>query len=377
MNDVCTGCGEPNPPGTQFCLFCGIYLGWDEREAEGGEPTGPLLAPPNTPPPEGTADDPGPAATAASAAATGSASPTATVPLAAAPVPVTGSAPPAVAPGSAEPTSPAATSPVATSAHMCAGCGRDNDPGRRFCGHCGQVLAYGAPVRTPTRRRRRWWQRLLRSDSRIARRAYRRSLPPLYRWRRVGLGALLALLIGGGFAVIGRDPVGWGVDRWYDLTNRLEPVRDIAVRAEPEDAVIGDNGAAGLVDADPGSAWVTAWEPSDEAVACGAAPGGRVVLTFSETRVRGLRVITGVTDLSERPLQLIPSQLHVVLPDGTCRSVPLDRSTELQTVAFDSEVPVARLTISIGETVRSDDERVQDVAGLSELSLVARPSRGG
>src|SRR5699024_7697642 len=39
VNDVCTGCGEPNPPGTQFCLFCGIYLGWEERD--GGRPGGP------------------------------------------------------------------------------------------------------------------------------------------------------------------------------------------------------------------------------------------------------------------------------------------------------------------------------------------------
>nr|WP_281497225.1 zinc ribbon domain-containing protein [Ornithinimicrobium sp. F0845] len=273
----------------------------------------------------------------------------------------------------ATPPAPVATAPAVTSGRACPNCGHENGPDRRFCGHCGQVLATGAPARGPEPRRRGWWSRLLRSDTRLARRAYRRSLPPLYRWRRVGVTALIAAVVLGGFAVVGSDPVGWTMDRWYDVTNRLDPVRDVGAQALPEDSVIGDNDPNGLLDADPTTAWVTGWTPPEGRPSCGDGRGGRVVLTFPETRVRELHVITGVTDPSDRPLQHIPTQLHVQLPDGTCRTVDLTRAPELQEVPFDTERAVGRLTISIGETYTGDDERIQDVAGLSQLTLLARP----
>lgn len=37
--EPCPVCGERNPPRTQFCNFCGAYLGWDDAE----EPTAPVL----------------------------------------------------------------------------------------------------------------------------------------------------------------------------------------------------------------------------------------------------------------------------------------------------------------------------------------------
>lgn len=366
MTDVCTGCGEPNPPGTQFCLFCGIYLGWEDQD--GGRSAEP-------------------AATAPAAATVGD---EADRPAGADQTPATGidqtpdqastqAMAPAAAGGAA---APAATSahavtgaPVAPPAGACPSCGRENDPTRRFCGRCGAVLATGAPVRAPLPRRPSWWQRLLRSDTRHARRAYRRSLPALYRWRRVAVAALLALLAGGAFALVGRDPVSFAVDRWYDLTNRLEPVQVVSARAEPETSVIGDSTAQHVLDADPLTAWVTGWTPPAEPAACGAAPGGRLTLTFPATRVRELQVITGVTNPSERLLQHVPTQLHVLLPDSTCQTVSLGRQAEVQTVPFDTGEPVTRLTFSIGAVHTADDERVQDVAGLSQLTPVARPAR--
>ncbi|MGB5951162.1 MAG: hypothetical protein WBG57_01470, partial [Ornithinimicrobium sp.] len=42
----CEACGEPNPAGTQFCLFCGEYLGWTEATASTEDP----------PPSEGSSD---------------------------------------------------------------------------------------------------------------------------------------------------------------------------------------------------------------------------------------------------------------------------------------------------------------------------------
>lgn len=362
MNDVCTGCGEPNPPGTQFCLFCGIYLGWDEGGADAA------TAASST-----SAVDPEPDRGAA----------TGPVPVdRTAPLPELNPAAPAGAAGQptggalAAPTAPVATPRVTSPARACPSCGRETDPQRRFCGHCGQVLATGAPARRPEPKRRSWWQRLVRSDTRLARQAYRRSLPPLYRWRRVGVTALVAALLVAGFSLVGRNPVGWTVDRWYDVTNRLEPVRDVSAQALPEDAIVGENHPHGLLDADPTTAWVTGWTPPEGRPACGEGEGGRVVLTFPATRVREMQVITGVTDPSERPLQHIPTQLHIQLPDGSCQVVALTRSPEVQQVSFDTGEPVDRLTISIGEADVGTDERVQDVSGLAQLTLLARPSRG-
>lgn len=359
MNDVCTGCGEPNPPGTQFCLFCGIYLGWEDRS-----------------------DDPGgrqpahePAAPRDEDITAPLSDPTAPLPLTPAAVQARGRAEPATGTSAVAAHAPL-EAPAVTSGQACPSCGRPTAPGRRFCGHCGQVLGTGAPVVTAQPRRRGWWQRLLRSDTRRARKDYRRSLPPLYRWRRVGVTALLAVLVVGGLAVIGRDPVGWTVARWYDLTNRLEPVADVRAEATPPESVVRENAPQGLLDLDAATAWVTGWTPPEQPAGCGEGRGGRVVLTFPEARVRELRVITGVTNESDRPLQHIPTQLDVMLPDGTCRFVPLGRSPELQEVAFDTGVPVGRLTVSIGEAHTADDERVQDVAGLTQLTLMARPGGG-
>lgn len=354
MNDVCTGCGEPNPPGTQFCLFCGIYLGWDERDADAPPAartgTGPAR-PAGEPPPTDT---------------------TAPIPQRDATIPMERATAPAPAPA---PPAQVATAAAVPTGRVCPSCGHENEPERRFCGHCGQVMATGAPARAAEPRRRGWWQRVMRSDSRVARRAYRRSLPPLYRWRRVGVTALVGVLVVGGFAVVGRDPVGWTMDRWYDVTNRLDPVGDVTAQALPESSVIGDHGPNGLLDLDPATAWVTGWTPTQDPPRCGEGRGGRVVLAFPETRVRELHVLTGVTDASDRPLQHIPTRLDVQLPDGSCRTVTLERGPEVQEVAFDTGETVSRLTVSIGQTHTADDERVQDVAGLTQLTLLARPAR--
>lgn len=365
MNDVCTGCGEPNPPGTQFCLFCGIYLGWDDGPdaPEGRQPVresapvrdeGDITAPLSDPTaPLPTAPVPGAGGRQGSAADVSAAGPRGEGRLS------------AVAPDP----------PLAATNGACPSCGRPNGAERRFCGHCGQVLAAGAPARRQEPRRRSWWQRMLRSDTRQARQAYRRSLPPLYRWRRVGVTALVAVVVFGGLAAVGRNPAGWTIDRWYDVTNRLDPIRDVSAQAVPEESVVGDHHPNGLLDADALTAWVTGWTPPQTRPACGEGRGGRVVLTFPATRVRELRVATGVTDASERPLQHIPTQLDVQLPDGSCQVVQLKRTPDPQEVPFDTGVPVGRLTISIGEAHTGDDERVQDVAGLSQLTLLARPSR--
>src|SRR4029453_18451260 len=32
--DVCEACGERNPAGSAFCVYCGVYLGWDQRDGD-------------------------------------------------------------------------------------------------------------------------------------------------------------------------------------------------------------------------------------------------------------------------------------------------------------------------------------------------------
>lgn len=361
MNDVCTGCGEPNPPGTQFCLFCGIYLGWEDSD---GERSGAAA----------------PRASAATATGDTSDDPDASDHTRALEIDRTQTMAPAAAWVAATRPPPAArerhVAPVAPPVGACPSCGQVNDPSRRFCGRCGTVLSVGAPVHAPAPARRSWWQRLLRSDTRVARRAYRRSLPALYRWRRVAIVTVLALVVGGTFAAVRRDPVRFAMDRWYDITNTLEPVQTVTARAVDVESVDEDNAADHVLDADPLTAWVTDWSPPAEPVPCGSDPADGIVLTFPATRVRELQVITGVTDPSARQLQHVPTQLQVVLPDGTCRPVDLGRQAEVQTVPFDTEEPVTRLTFIIGAAHTADDPRVVDLAALSQLTLLARPTSG-
>ena len=36
---ICEACGEPNPPGTEFCRNCNEFLAWDKAPAETPPPT--------------------------------------------------------------------------------------------------------------------------------------------------------------------------------------------------------------------------------------------------------------------------------------------------------------------------------------------------
>ena len=40
---ICEDCGETNKPGTEFCMFCGAYLGWQEQEPAGANDVTQLL----------------------------------------------------------------------------------------------------------------------------------------------------------------------------------------------------------------------------------------------------------------------------------------------------------------------------------------------
>jgi hypothetical protein len=191
--DVCPECGERNPPDSAFCVFCGAYLGWDER-APADEETTLLFAPPVTEPLR-PADYPPPSPTP--------------VPQ---PEPVTTRLEPVAS--SPQP-SPVVSEPAAPA---CPACGYPNDASRRFCAKCGQPLRpahLGAPAEPQPTQMPGFWQRLFDPLAREARRNYRHSLSWWRRWRRVALSAIGVAVVAALIVALQNHPV----DRAKDLLN--------------------------------------------------------------------------------------------------------------------------------------------------------------
>ncbi len=218
-----------------------------------------------------------------------------------------------------------------------------------------------------------WWKRLLRTDDRKARRAYRRSLPPLYRWRRVAIVCALVIAVTFGFAIVGKDPAAWAQQRWYDVNGTLVQVAGVEAKASPEGSDLDGFPAQALVDADPGTAWATTWRATKADIPCGGTPSGQVKVTFPETRLRELRIRPGLKDPSARSLQQQPEALDLTLPDGTCHRLLLTQLAKEQEFDFDSEEPVEHVVVSIPTVYANTDERAQDVVAVRMLALFSRP----
>ena len=356
MDVVCEACGEANRAGTEFCLFCGGYLGWDSSAKPGAAaerpwPAGDAAAP--TEPLPRVAAEPARAAATPELAPVPAAEPVHAV-ASAGPAPAAG---PSFAPGRG-PTCPA--------------CARPNEVGRRFCAKCGQVLEPGGrptpAVRTST------WQRVSASRDRAARRAYRRSLPPFYRWRRVLGTVLVAALLVGGLAVAGRHPVGWLQQRWYGLRGTTVAVPDVVATTDPTGASVPGSDPASLVDGSE-QAWTTPWTPRAEGASCGGAPGTAVVvLTFAPTRVREIDLNAGlVKSNQERPSQFRPEAIGIRFDNGECRRFTLADTGDLQRLVVDSAVPVSSLRLGVDTAFPAGDDG-KAVLSLTEIALRARPA---
>ena len=228
----------------------------------------------------------------------------------------------------------------------------------------------------PPAPRRRWWHRFSDSEERRSRRAYRRSLPAFYRWRRwiFALAAVLVVVVGS--LVVGRDPTQFVRSVWHDVRGDVVTIDDVSAAAEPEGSDLPGFPAPNAVDGDDGTAWSTAWTQRAPGSQCSAISGsGTVTLTFSPaTRVRELRVVSGVTDPSQRPLQLLPRVLFVTTSDQVCRVVGgIAQGATPQRLPFDSEVPVTSLRIAVAETHEATDARAQSAVSLTQVTLMARP----
>jgi hypothetical protein len=336
-DDQCSACGERNPPGSAFCVFCGTYLGWNEP-ASG---TGPESSASTRP-------------TVAQEAA-GTESATVATPR---PAP-----PPLV---------------EAVAGTPCPRCGQPNTAERRFCSRCGYTLVAaqtGLTQRRPPPRRVGWWARLTHPEERRARREYRRSLPAFYRWRRVIVTVGLVVVVAVVLALTGNNPVGYVRNWWRDHTGDLQAIGNVTATAAPPHSVAPSYDVADLVHPRKG-VWATAWPVHRLApMSCGttAAQAGRIVLSWNHPRrVRRLDVWAGLAG-DGRMNQSRPKKLDVGYGADGCTRLSLLDTADRQLLPFDSGTAVKRLVISVGAVYGPEATPPQPLVASGGIQVLYRP----
>ena len=175
--------------------------------------------------------------------------------------------------------------------------------------------------------------------------------------------------------VVGRDPVGWVKQRWYDLRSETEVVSDVTAEAVPPDSVASPYTVEGVVDSADADAWAAAWN-SDTVAARECDPSeyvGKIRLVLQEpTRVRGLDVWAGVARAGDRPRQFRPRRLDVSF-DGECVTGELDDKRGPQRVEFDTGREVDSITIAVGSAYPPKTAPPQDLVAIGRVDLLRRP----
>ncbi|MDN5770929.1 MAG: zinc ribbon domain-containing protein [Microlunatus sp.] len=349
---VCEACGEPNPPGTEFCRNCNGYLAWDgDASAEPTVPSGREAS---------TVDRP------------------------------TISAPTdqGLRPEAEQSTVGTQTYPEqAHSDHNyadqqyadqqyadfdCPICGTVNPATRRYCGHCGYSFVADDDT-DPYADWSGWTPQAMAARDREARREYRRSLPPLYRWRRVIIAVLvLALCVGLG-ALLRRDPVSLAKSGWYRLTKDYVPVAGVQAQVDPPSATAPGSDPAAAVDGTVAE-WTMVWAPTGESE-CGAAPGtGTLVLTFPATRVRQIRVNPGLDQTNPlRDRQPQPKVIGISFDGGACQPFPLQQTATVESLDADSGTTVTQVRIGIASAYPAPAD-AKPLISLTEVRLMTFPS---
>ena len=219
------------------------------------------------------------------------------------------------------------------------------------------------------------WGRISQSRDRAARRAYRQSLPPLYRWRRVIIGFLVVALGLGGLQAVGRHPVRWAVDKFYDVRNTTVIVGGVKAAVDPPTATAQGSDPAALTDLSV-AGWTMNWVPAEQGTTCGGAPGtGAIVLTVAPTRIREIDLQAGLlgTD-SNRLLEFRPESIGVSFDGGPCRNLPLTDVAEWQNLKVDSGVAVSTVRIGV-DTAYPAPDGGQPRLSITEIVLRSRPAR--
>jgi len=223
-----------------------------------------------------------------------------------------------------------------------------------------------------------WWGRLWDVEDRNARRAYRRSLPAKYHWRRGVVAVCLAALIGTGLVVTNGHPVAAGVDQWWSIRNRNKfvQVTDITVRVSPAEATVPPATAAALVD-DSQDAWTTTW-PGTTGTDCNRAPGSpNIELTFPPARIRQLDIYAGLSPkLSESTKQYRPKVVVIRFDDGApCIRRELKNTYLNLDLDADSKRPVSKMTIGFQDAWPPEEKGLTDLLSIGDVALKTRPLR--
>ncbi|MGH3465980.1 MAG: hypothetical protein ACRDP9_31300 [Kribbellaceae bacterium] len=360
--DVCEACGEQNPAGSAFCLYCGTYLGWDQKATADPKQSAPAQpgAQPVQEPVQPTAQ-PGPQPVAQTAAA-----------------PAAGPAP------AGYPTPPQPTVTIPAGHTACPACGHPNEASRRFCGKCGQPLRPGSSTTarpTAPRQQQSWWQRFRDPTDRRARREYRRSLPPLYRWRRVLIALLVLAVAAGVLYMIGKNPVGWAKAAWYDVRGTLVAVDGVTFTELPNGSAARNYEATALGTPELDNAWATAWTTAALAPVAGC-PGqqaarGMVAVAFTEpVRVRRLEIRAGMpAEGSLRPLTFGPRRLIVIYGPGQCSVLDLRDDPGVQALDIDTGTAVSSLRVAVAAAYPPQQKEGQsNLVALTSIRVMSRPS---
>jgi len=248
--------------------------------------------------------------------------------------------------------------PIEPTRSGCPVCGRVNEPDLRFCAKCGHTLASSASaLSAQPSPLRSWWSRRFRSREAAARKAYRRSLPPLYRWRRVIIGGSLIALLGAGAVVAtqgesraaGRARTNWVVTRWYDVTGNLARISPANALVIPPTTSDGGTDPRALTDQTKGE-WSLPWTALTAAAKCSKAPEvPTVVLQIPSARVRALEFWPGLDEkrAEEQKAQFRPHAISVTFPDGRCESFLLNDSADPQLFIVDSRSPITTMELRI------------------------------
>jgi ribosomal protein L40E len=330
---ICENCGTHNPPGTEFCTKCHHYLPWDRSGLP--EPAG---ASPNT----GPADQGYPTQREID-------------PAYQAGVPVG-------APTQEQP---------AYIDKSCPNCGTINPGTRRFCSRCGYQFFNSDSAAYASYDY--WSAESQAAQERAAWKAYRRSLPPLYRWRRVIMVVLLVPLgLAAGLA-FGRDPVGMVQGGWYSLTRKYVPVQGIRAAVKPPEATAAKSDPAALVDGTENE-WTMNWAPGSVSE-CAAPEGtGVIVLTLpTPIRIRLLQIAPGLNKSNpQHDLQALPTRLGITFDDGKCTPFELKKEEGQQEIFLDSKEQVTQVRISIAAA--DSPANAQPLVSITEVILKAYPS---
>ncbi len=252
----------------------------------------------------------------------------------------------------------------------CPNCGRVNPGTKRFCARCGYSFVSSEPADYQNSQPSAW---SVAASDRTARREYRRSLPPLYRWRRVIIAIVVAALATAGIVVLHRDPVGILKDVWYSLNRQFVTVKPIAATVLPPEAIAAKADPATLVDGTV-EEFTMRWEPNS-VNSCGPAGNtGIIVLTFAPTRIRQISILPGLAESNpQRPLQPLPKDLGISFDEGPCQRVALKNTVKQEPIKLDSERAVTSVRIGIGSAYPVGGD-AQPLISITEISLQAYPS---